>query len=117
MARYSNASGTPTLAAQNAVFGPVRARRDRRTGGVTLQTGPANAVGAVVKLQGGSSQSGNFYDIDMINPDDAGGAVIEDLTGSDKVGVVPLNASAFEFFRVARTDNTGGTCLVFLTID
>lgn len=104
------------MAAQNAVFGPVRARLGRRTGGVTLQTGPANNAAAAVKLQGGSSESGSFYDIDLINPDDAGGAVIEDLTGVDKVGVVPLNASSFEYFKVVRTDAAGGTCLVFLTI-
>lgn len=115
MARYSNVSGIPTLLVQNAVFGPVRARVGRRTGGVTLQTTAGNAADAAVKLQG-SNDGVSFYDVDLIDPDDAGGAVIEGLTGANKVGTVPLNASSFEYFQVVRTDANGTACRVVLTI-
>lgn len=116
MARYSNASGTPSLAAQNSTMGPVRARLGRNAGSVTLMSGPANHSSCVLVLQGGHSESGAFYDIDLIDPDDAGGAVIEGITGASKAGVAPLNANSFEWFRVQRTDANGGAAVAYLMI-
>lgn len=116
MARYSNDAATQPLVAQNSVFGPVRARLGRRTGGVTLQTGPSVHASFAVSLQGSNREDGGFTDIDLINPDDAGGAVIEGLVGADKAGTAPLNASSFEYFRVVRTDANGSSGKVYLTI-
>lgn len=116
MARYSNESQTQLLTAQNAVFGPVRARLGRNAGSVTLMSGPDNHSSCALVLQGSYKQAGVYYDIDLIDPDDAGGAVIEGITGASKAGVAPLNANSFEWFQVKRTDANGGAAIAYLMI-
>lgn len=116
MARYGNASGTPSMVAQNSVLGPVRARLGRNAGSVTIASGPNNHSSCALTLQGGPTAAGPFSDIDLIDPDDAGGAVIEGITGPSKSGVAPLNANSFEYLQIIRTDANGGACIAYLMI-
>lgn len=102
-------SNKDNMAAQNSVLGPI-ALDKVRTSEITIGTGAANAVGAIVKLQcriGG----GAWQNMKLTLPDLTTG---DSLTGTDKAG--SASARGYTEAQVIRTDATAGVCLAYLNV-
>lgn len=82
---------------------------------IMVQTSPLNAVGAVVVVKILAKAGWTPAQIDTIDP--ATGNRQNDLTGADKVGLIPSEALGAKYLRIQRTDATGGVCKVAVNVN